>query len=359
MPEAPEAAPAPARPIVVEDPRYQHHRPPAGHPERPERLVAVAGAIARREGELARRAPRPASDDELRRVHPAAHIATVAAAAAHAPAQLDPDTCVSSESLDVARLAAGASIDLARAVARGDAPSGLAAVRPPGHHAEADRAMGFCLFNNVAVAARALQQEEDAERVLIVDWDVHHGNGTQHLFESERDVLYFSTHQYPYYPGTGAFGEAGRGEGLGATVNVPMPPGCGDDVYAGVARRILAPVVRGFRPDVILVSCGFDAHASDPLASMDVTGAGFLALARIVRALAEDTCGGRVALVLEGGYAAAGLDEGTSAVLQALIEAPPGALPTGAEPGPGSTLHALVEGCRAVHGDRFPGLGAL
>ncbi|HKJ25896.1 MAG TPA: histone deacetylase [Myxococcota bacterium] len=358
MPEAPAAAPS-ARPIVVEDPRYQHHRAPAGHPERPERLVAVARAIARREGELARRAPRPAADAELLRVHPSAHLATLAAAVARAPAQLDPDTYVSSESLEVARLAAGASIDLAGAVARGDAPSGLAAVRPPGHHAEADRAMGFCLLNNVAIAARALQREHDAERVLIVDWDVHHGNGTQHVFEAERDVLYFSTHQYPFYPGTGAFHEAGRGEGLGATVNVPMPPGCGDDVYAGVARRILAPVVRGFRPDVILVSCGFDAHASDPLASMELSGAGFLALARIVRALADDACGGRLALVLEGGYAAVGLDEGTSAVLEALLEAPPRTLPTGAEPEPGSTLHALVEGCRAAHGDRFPGLGAL
>jgi len=358
MPEAPGAAPA-ARPIVLEDPRYQHHRAPSGHPERPERLVAVARAIARREGELARGAPRSADDEELRLVHPAAHLAHIASAVARAPTQLDPDTYVSAESLDVARLAAGASIDLARAVASGDAPSGLAAVRPPGHHAEADRAMGFCLFNNVAIAARALLREGDAERVLILDWDVHHGNGTQHVFESDRDVLYFSTHQYPFYPGTGAFHEAGRGDGLGATVNVPMPPGCGDDVYTGVARRILAPVVHGFRPDVILVSCGFDAHASDPLASMALTGAGFLALARITRALADEVCGGRVALVLEGGYADVGLDEGTSAVLQALIETPPTALAAGVEPEPGSTLHALVESCRAVHAGRFPGLGAL
>jgi acetoin utilization deacetylase AcuC-like enzyme len=351
--------PAAPRPRVVEDPRYQDHRAPSGHPERPERLVAVARAIARREADLERGAPRAAEDAELLRVHPAAHLAHVGEAVRRAPAHLDPDTYVSAESLEVARLAAGASVDLARAVARGEAPSGLAAVRPPGHHAEADRAMGFCLFNNVAVAARALQVEEAADRILILDWDVHHGNGTQHVFEADRDVLYFSTHQYPYYPGTGAFHEAGRGDGLGATVNVPMPAGCGDPEYVGVARRILAPVVRGFRPDVILVSCGFDAHAVDPLASMDLTGAGFLDLARIVRALADEACGGRVALVLEGGYAARGLEEGTDAVLQALIEADPGPLAEGADPEPGSTLRALVEGVRAVHGERFPGLGAL
>ena len=362
MAEAPSTSPEtsnPPRPLVVEDPRYQDHQAPGGHPERPERLVAVGRAIAERESELARQAPRPADDEELLRVHAAAHLANITEAVRRAPAQLDADTYVSPASLEVARLAAGASVDLARAVAQGDAPSGLAAVRPPGHHAEADRAMGFCLFNNVAVAARALQREERAERVLILDWDVHHGNGTQHSFEEDRDVLYFSTHQYPYYPGTGAFHEAGRGAGVGSTVNVPMPPGCGDGEYIGVTRRILAPVARGFRPDVILVSCGFDAHTVDPLASMDLSGEGFLALARIVRALANDLCGGRLALVLEGGYAAEGLEEGTAAVLEALLESPPAALPDGAAPDPGTTLRALIEGCRAVHAGRFEGLGAL
>ena len=350
---------APSRPAIVDDPRYRRHVAPGGHPERPERLVAVARAVAARESELERLAPRPAADEELLRVHPTAHLATLQEAVRRAPAQLDPDTYVSAESLDVARLAAGAAIDLARAVARGERPSGLAAVRPPGHHAEADRAMGFCLFNNVAVAARALQAEDGVGRILILDWDVHHGNGTQHSFEAERDVLYFSTHQYPYYPGTGAFHEAGRGPGEGSTVNVPMPAGCGDGEYLGVARRVLAPVARCFRPDVILVSCGFDAHAVDPLASMELSGEGFLGLARIVRALADELCGGRLALVLEGGYAARGLEEGTAAVLQALIEPTPVALPEGAEPALGSRLRALVEGVRAVHGGRIPALGTL
>ena len=346
------------RPWIVEDSRYQHHRAPGGHPECPERLLAVGRAVAARADELQPLSARAASDEELLRVHPAAHLATVKAAVARAPGHLDADTYVSAESLDVARLAAGASIDLARAVARGEAPSGLAAVRPPGHHAEADRAMGFCLFNNVALAARALQAEDGVERILILDWDVHHGNGTQHLFESERDVLYVSTHQYPYYPGTGAFGEAGRGAGQGATLNVPMPPGCGDAEYTGVLERILAPAARAFRPDVILVSCGFDAHAVDPLASMDLTAAGFLTLSRGVRSLAEDLCGGRVALVLEGGYAPQGLEEGTAAVLEALIEDPPPAPGEGPEPDPGSPLRSLIEGVRAVHSGWIPDLGA-
>jgi len=322
-------------------------------------MEAIGRAISRRGAELERRAPRAADDSELLRVHAPAHLARIAAAVRQAPAQLDADTFVSARSLEVARLAAGATVDLARAVARGRAPSGLAAVRPPGHHAEAQRAMGFCLFNNVAVAARALQAEQEAERILIVDWDVHHGNGTQHVFEADRDVLYFSTHQYPFYPGTGSFEEVGRDAGFGATLNVPMPPGCGDDEYTGVLRRVLAPAARGFQPDVMLVSCGFDAHAADPLASMALSSAGFLAMAQIVRSLAEELCGGRLALVLEGGYDPRGLEEGSAAVLEGLLGPAPRDLPSGPEPIPGSRLRALLEGVRRVHGGRIEGLGAL
>ncbi len=347
------------RPVVVEDPRYQEHRSPAGHPERPERLLAVHQAVLGLGDALGRLDSRAASDDELLLVHPPAHLAVIEAAVKAAPGHLDPDTYVSPRSLEVARLAAGSTVDLARSVARGEVPSGLAAVRPPGHHAEADRAMGFCLFNNVAIAARALQAEEGVERVLVLDWDVHHGNGTQHLFEADPSVLYVSTHQYPYYPGTGAFGEAGIGDGLGTTFNVPMPAGCGDAEYLGVMRRLVVPAARWFRPDVILVSCGFDAHESDPLASMQLTGEGFRGMARIVRATADEVCGGRLALVLEGGYAARGLEEGTRAVLDVLLEPAGAPLPTGPEPDAGTPLRGLVEGVRAIHGDRIPDLGAL
>ena len=272
---------------VIEDARYREHRGPPGHPERPDRLAAVERAIDAVRPALATLPARAADDAELLRVHERALLEHVTATVANAPAQLDPDTFVSPLSLTAARLAAGAAIDLAAAVARGNVRSGLAAVRPPGHHAESDRAMGFCLFNNVAIAARALQAEHGVGKLLILDWDVHHGNGTQRSFEADPSVLYFSLHQFPYYPGTGSFGEIGFGRGEGTTVNVPLPAGAGDTEYVGLMQRVFAPVARGFRPELILVSAGFDAHRDDPLAAMNVSGAGFGAMSAIVRALAE------------------------------------------------------------------------
>jgi acetoin utilization deacetylase AcuC-like enzyme len=349
---------SPARKVhVVEDTRFREHVAPPGHPERPERLVAVSRAIARFGDRIGHRPPEDVDPEAILRVHGRAHLHHVEDVVARAPAHLDADTFVSPESLHVARLAAGSTVAIARSVARGEITTGLAAVRPPGHHAEADRAMGFCLFNNVAVAARALQADEGVGKLLVIDWDVHHGNGTQHSFESDPSILYFSTHQYPHYPGTGAFGEVGVGAGEGATVNVPMPAGCGDSEYVGVFARILAPVARVFAPEMILVSCGFDAHRDDPLASMQVGTAGYRDMTRIVRAVAEDVCGGRLAFVLEGGYAASGLDEGTSAVLDALLEPTP-KLPATPAAEPGTMLRALIRGVEQAHGGRFPGLGA-
>jgi acetoin utilization deacetylase AcuC-like enzyme len=345
------------RVAVVEDPRFATHLSQEPHPERPGRLAAVRRAIAERRGSLGAIDARPADEEELVAVHPAAHLRAIDAAARMAPARLDADTYVSRESYDVALLAAGASIDAARAVAAGRVDAAFAAVRPPGHHAEANRAMGFCLFNNVAIAARALRRD-GIERILILDWDVHHGNGTQHLFESDRDILYFSSHQFPFYPGTGDFLEAGRGDGVGATVNVPLPPGCGDDEHVGVLRRIFAPVALAFRPQLILVSCGFDAHRDDPLASMQVSRSGYARMAQTLRAVADEICGGRVAFILEGGYAESGLYEGTSAVLDASLDAAPAALGAAPSAPPGSTLAQVVRQVAAVHRDRFAGLGA-
>jgi len=343
---------------VVEDPRYREHRGPQGHPERPERLGAVHAALAERASALESAAPRPASDEEILRVHTREHLERVRLAVGQAPMQLDPDTYVSPQSLDVARLAAGASIDLALRVARGELANGFAAVRPPGHHAEARHAMGFCLFNNVALAARALRAEAGVERVLILDWDVHHGNGTQHSFEQDPNTLYVSTHQFPYYPGTGAAGEAGEGPGEGATVNIPLPAGCGDAEYVGAFQRILTPVARAFRPELILVSCGFDAHADDPLASMRVTGHGYRAMARIVQALADELCGGRQVHILEGGYALSGLEDGTRALLDVLLDPDAVPLPPTLELSPGSPLEGVVAQVGAVHAARIPGFGA-
>ncbi len=344
---------------VVVDRRYRDHRGPAGHPERPDRLSAVERAIDAQSEHLTPVAARPASDEEILRVHDAEHLARITQAVRQAPLNLDPDTYVSAESLAVARLAAGGAIELARQVASGRLQSGLAAVRPPGHHAEAGRAMGFCLFNNVAIAARALQAEDGLERILILDWDVHHGNGTQHSFEADPTVLYASTHQFPYYPGTGAAGEAGCGRGAGFTLNVPLPAGCGDAVYTGALQRLLVPVAEKFRPQLILVSCGFDAHVDDPLAAMQVTGAGFAAMTAIVRALAEATCGGRVACVLEGGYAASSLYEGTQAVLSVLTatETPP--LPAPVALTPGGVLESVVGRVAQVHRGGHPRLGGI
>ncbi len=303
---------------VVEDKRFLDHRGPAGHPERPERISAVGAAIDARSEALTRLAPRAATPDEILRVHDRKHFDQVAEASRRAPAQLDPDTYVSAESFEVALLAAGGTTELALRVARGELDSGLAAVRPPGHHAESDRAMGFCLFNNVAIAARALQQEESVDRIMILDWDVHHGNGTQHYFESDPSVLYASTHQFPFYPGTGAAGEIGLGRGEGFTFNVPLPAGCGDREYVGVMERLITPAAQSFRPEIILISCGFDAHRDDPLAAMDVTREGYRDMSAIVRALADDLCGGRILFVLEGGYAVSGLEDGVNAVLDVI-----------------------------------------
>jgi acetoin utilization deacetylase AcuC-like enzyme len=217
--------------------------------------------------------------------------------------------------------------------------------------------MGFCLFNNVAIAARALQAEHGVGKLLILDWDVHHGNGTQQAFETDPSVLYFSMHQFPYYPGTGSFGEIGSGRGEGATLNVPLPAGAGDAEYVGVLQRVFAPVVRGFRPELILVSAGFDAHRDDPLAAMNVSGGGFAAMSSIVRTLADEVCGGRTAFVLEGGYSASGLEQGVGALLDTWLREP--VAPPAAVPAPPETLLGrVVDRLVGIHGERFADLGA-
>jgi acetoin utilization deacetylase AcuC-like enzyme len=344
---------------VVEDSRFLDHVGPPGHPERPERLNAVGSALDAQTESLSRLAPRPATTDEILRVHSRTHFDEVNRIAERAPAQLDPDTYASSDSFDVALLAAGASVDLAARVANREAASGLAAVRPPGHHAESDRAMGFCLFNNVAIAARALQEDLGVERILIVDWDVHHGNGTQHFFEDNPTVLYVSTHQFPFYPGTGSAGETGVGAGEGFTLNIPLPAACGDSEYVGAFQQLIVPAAIAFRPEMILISAGFDAHRDDPLASMNVTADGFRAMASIVRSLADDMAGGRLAFILEGGYSESGLIEGVSSVMDAIMGSDPTGCPADVPVPSDSNLHRLVTQVSDLHGRDFSRLKAI
>ncbi|MEO1338104.1 MAG: histone deacetylase, partial [Myxococcota bacterium] len=258
---------------------------------------------------------RPATPEELQRVHGRTYLEQLKTidGGFH---RLDGDTPTSPASVQAAYRAAGATVELATGVAEGSCPPGIAVVRPPGHHALPDRAMGFCLLNNVAVATRALQAA-GVERVAIYDWDVHHGNGTQAMFFDDPNVLYMSSHQFPFYPGTGAAHETGAGPGEGATVNVPLPAGTGDDDLVQASHQILLPRVRDFSPDIILISAGFDPYVDDPLGAFNITVSGFRTLAQLWRDTAEDVCSGRIAAVLEGGYDLDGL----AACVRGLAEA--------------------------------------
>jgi acetoin utilization deacetylase AcuC-like enzyme len=287
--------------ILISTDRFAEHQTPPGHPERPERaevMDAVAASWRDRGGEVA--APREATRAQLARVHDLHYVQRIAETAGQAVA-LDPDTYTSPESYEIARLAAGAAIDAVERVIGGSHRAALALVRPPGHHAERARAMGFCLFNNVAIAA-AHARVLGTGRVAIVDYDVHHGNGTQHAFEADPSVLYASIHQHPYYPGTGAPEEVGLGDGEGFTVNLAMESGAVSEDYAHAFDAVLLPVLRQFRPDLLLVSAGFDAHELDPLATMRLETGTFGAMTMALRQVAEECCEGRLVLVTEGGY---------------------------------------------------------
>jgi histone deacetylase 6 len=301
---------------LVFDEAFLAHRPPSEHPENPGRLTAIKTRLeeARLFDACARVPARAATDDELLAIHTPELLALVARTAGVEYAQLDPDTYTCRDSARAARLAAGGLVDLTLGVLEGRLANGFALLRPPGHHAEAGRAMGFCLFNNVAVAAAAAKRA-GARKIAIVDWDLHHGNGTQHSFWDDPDVLYFSTHQYPFYPGTGGAGEVGGPRALGRTINVPFPAGCGDAEYLAAFDRVLLPAARSFAPDLVLVSAGFDAAAGDPLGAMGVTPAGYARMTARLRELA----GGRLVLALEGGYDLRAISESAAACLRVLL----------------------------------------
>jgi acetoin utilization deacetylase AcuC-like enzyme len=309
---------------LVYHPAYLEHDMGAGHPESPNRLRAImqkletSGTAAR----LVKIEPRKAEDEWITQVHTPNYLASLnRQAPASGRVSLDPDTSMSPGTLQAAYVAAGGALAAVDAIMAQEVDHVFCAVRPPGHHAEAGHAMGFCFFNNVAIAARYLQKQYGLTRVLIVDWDVHHGNGTQHSFEDDPSVLFFSTHQYPHYPGTGRETERGKGTGEGFTINVPMEAGEGDDEYRAVFQKVLVAAADDFKPEFVIISAGFDAHKDDPLASMGLTESGYAALTEIVAGIATRHANGRMLSSLEGGYNLTALAASVHAHIGALLNA--------------------------------------
>lgn len=301
---------------LISSERFIDHVTPAGHPERPERAEVfnrVAEAFKAAGGRVIE--PRPATDEDLHRVHTREHVSAIVAARGRAT-MIDEDTFTSPDSEEIARLAAGAVITGVDQVLDGPARSrALVLVRPPGHHAEADRAMGFCLYNNIAVGA-AYARSRGCARVAIVDYDVHHGNGTQWIFYEDSSVLFVSSHQYPFYPGTGAASETGRGAGVGFTLNVPLAAGATDaEVEQKYAEQVM-PALRNFKPDLLLISAGFDAHELDPLGQLRMTTDGFRRLTLALYAEADALCDGRVVIVTEGGYDLGAVSQCLAAIVE-------------------------------------------
>lgn len=320
--------------LLLFDDRMIEHDPGPGHPERPDRLRAIDAMLSLRTTSRTRlERATPASEASVARVHSGAHLVGVRELEGRY-GSLDEDTHVSPDSVSAAWLAAGAATTAVDAVCRGEVRNAFALVRPPGHHATASDAMGFCLFNNVAVAAAHAKAVHGKQRALIVDWDVHHGNGTEAIFYGVGDPLFFSIHQYPFYPGTGARTAVGTGAGEGFTVNVPMGEGANDADYAFAFANVLEPIAEAYRPDIVLVSAGFDAHRNDPLGGMQLTEDGFAALCGQVMRIAQRHAEGRMVMLLEGGYDLAGLAKSVHACIDVLAESTPPEI-TGARTGHG------------------------
>jgi acetoin utilization deacetylase AcuC-like enzyme len=303
--------------VLITHPDYTRHLTSPQHPERPERLVAIEALLRRTPlwEALPQRLPEPASDDVLARVHTRAYIAQVRQIAREGGGYLDPDTPLSPASDEVARRAVGGAVLAVDAVLRGDAPVAMALLRPPGHHAGAGQGRGFCVFNNAALAARHALDAHGRDRVLILDWDVHHGNGSQEVFYRDPRVVVCSLHQEDWYPGTGALDEVGEGPGEGATINVPLPAGIGDAGYAHIFEEVVLPLLEAVVPSLLVISAGFDAHHADPLGGMVLSARGFGRLAHMVRGTSHGT---PIAVVLEGGYDLDGLAFSVAATLEGL-----------------------------------------
>ena len=308
---------------IVTDPVFLNHDTGVGHPERSARLVSAHRLLSAQDwySDLQQVSPTAVDRRWIELVHRQGYAERIRAACAAGDDWIDSeDVAVSADSFDVALNATGSLLALIDRVMEKQADNGFALVRPPGHHAEHDMALGFCLFNSVAIAARYLQEHHGLERIMILDWDVHHGNGTQYAFEADPTVLFMSLHQFPYYPGSGDKSERGVGAGEGFTLNCPMSAGMGDDDYTEAFEQYILPKAREFRPDFILVSAGFDAHFADPLASMNLTTGMYGWMTRKVMELADSLCDGRLVTVLEGGYDLDALAESVTEHVRVLRE---------------------------------------
>jgi acetoin utilization deacetylase AcuC-like enzyme len=305
--------------VFLEHPSSLEHDT-GGHPEQPARITAIQRELDRRGWLGFERVRSPAVEREvLAAVHPAPYVDAIEALSARGGGAIDLDTVASAGSFDAALHAAGGAVRMVEMLLDGEAERAFSAHRPPGHHAIPTRAMGFCLFNNIAVATRYALDARGLDRVMIVDWDVHHGNGTNDIFHSTNAVLFVSIHQWPLYPGSGAASDVGAGAGEGFTVNLPVPPGAGDDEYRSLVDRIVVPLARDYRPQLMLISAGYDAHRDDPLADCLVTDAGYAAMTRSIRGVA-DSIGAPLGCVLEGGYALGALGRSVAATIAALAE---------------------------------------
>jgi acetoin utilization deacetylase AcuC-like enzyme len=320
------------------------------HPESAERIRTIERYVEAADWlGWERRASQPAEREALLRVHPAAHLDAIEALARAGGGAIDADTVVSAGSWEAALHAAGGAIEVVDLLVRGDARAAASAHRPPGHHCETARAMGFCLLSNIAIAARHAVHAHGLERVMIVDWDVHHGNGTQQVLESDASTLFVSIHQSPLYPGTGSAHEVGTGEGAGYTVNLPVKSGAGDPVFTSLVQHVVAPLARAFAPQLILISAGYDAHADDPLANCQVSDHGYFAMAAALRAVADEL-GAPVGVVLEGGYDVAALARSFVQTLDALGSEEPPPVSEVAE-------HPIAGNARARVAEFWPDLG--
>jgi acetoin utilization deacetylase AcuC-like enzyme len=344
------------RPRLFVDPGHHLHVAGPGHPERPARIDACLEALEEARLDVEMTSPPPAPRADLERVHPARYLDALEAHCRAGGGPLDPDTGAGPASFDIARRAAGACVEAVRSSLESGTRS-FCLVRPPGHHATATRPMGFCLIDGAAVGA-ASAIGRGLGRVAVVDVDVHHGNGTQEIFWRDPAVLYVSMHQWPWYPWySGALEEIGEAGGEGANVNIPLEAGSGDAVYLAALDRIVGPVLRSFRPELLIVSAGYDAHFRDPLSSMEVTTGGYARIAAALVSLAEEVCGDRIVMTLEGGYDLGGLSSSFVATMRVLAGEAPASEGGGAQDDPldPSSAQALaVERAVAFHAQRWP-----